>query len=547
MQRSRRCGCLIGLGAAALLACREPAREAPKLSQVQSAITQLAAVESAHAAAEPSGVPPADTQPGAYPPARWRLAPTASLAPCVLWVSHLLIRHEGVPEGRAAFDRLPLPWTPEPAPPARTRQRALALAQALGQQAQLHPARFSELVRTHSEDVTTRLSGGSLGAISAATLRSWPAVLDALAALGPGEVSRPVETEFGVHLLQRRDPVPEQTVSGRRLVIGYDEAPWLRAHLAGRDIPRRSRAEAEALAMQLFERARREPSRFGELIAEYSDHQDSLRGGDFGQWSSRERTPFPREIERLASLEVGVIAPPLDTFLGFQIIQRVANRPRPEQAFARIQWTVDAGAPKGSPRSPGEAWARLEQMAQLLQTHPERFEEYQAASCCKDGVHQWQEGRESVLTERLLAPLQIGQISATPVKLSRTQYAILQRREPAPPTPPDVCIQLPAPKQPDVPAFVLSTGRLEPLRRAQQAAARELGLEEETRARLEKLHDLEPAWRAARSPAERSALLEALNANVTELLGAEPAARYRRHLAEQVERALLQPGPSPWP
>ena len=65
------------------------------------------------------------------------------------------------------------------------------------------------------------------------------------------------------------------------------------------------------------------------------EHRDLSRDGDLGTWSSREASPFPREIERLQGLRVGEIAPPIDSPYGFQILLRTSVAERPLYAAAR--------------------------------------------------------------------------------------------------------------------------------------------------------------------------------------------------------------------
>jgi PPIC-type peptidyl-prolyl cis-trans isomerase-like protein len=531
-----------------LSSCDLPSAKREPVSGLDSAVQRAEPLRpSTLEASSAASALPVEAGAGAYPPARWRLVPSVSLAPCVVWVSHILIRHQGVPEGNAAFDHLPLPWTPEPAAPARTREQARTLAEAVAREAQLSPARFAELARTHSEDVTTRDEGGTLGGVSAATLRHWPQVLDALDALRPGEVSRPVETEFGFHIFMRRAPPDEQAVSGRRIVIAYDEAPWVPQVLAGRTIPHRSHGEAEVLARDLFERARRGTGDFEDLVARYSDHEELVRGGDFGQWSSRESTPFAREVERLVSLDIDEISPPLDTVFGFQIIQRTANRARPQQAFASIRWWVDPKAPDSSPQSPSATLARLGEIARLLQLAPQRFEEFQAASCCLGEVEQWEQGRDSAPMEHLLAGLEVGQIAAKPAKLSEMQYAVIQRRAPGPVAASEQCIDLPSPAEADIASFFLTTGQLDLLQQSQQAAQRELNLNEDVRLAFAALHQIQPAWDGAETVDARRQLLEKLGASLIALVGERDARRYHEILARHVERALLREGPTVWP
>src|SRR5262249_2985714 len=150
----------------------------------------------------------------------------------------------------------------------------------------IEPAQFAAMAERVSEDVATNTRGGSLGGINAFMLQTCPEVLDALSALKQGEVSRPVESAYGFHVFLLRAPPRDATVSGARIVVGYDEAPWLQAFLARRPLPRRSRAEALALAQKVYERARQGED-FQRLVEEFTDHQEAVRKGDFGAWSTR--------------------------------------------------------------------------------------------------------------------------------------------------------------------------------------------------------------------------------------------------------------------
>jgi parvulin-like peptidyl-prolyl isomerase len=375
-----------------------------------------------------------------YPPASWRVAEPERLADVVLWFSHILIRHQDVPKGDVSFDLLS--WTPAPAPPARTRQAAFAFAQAVGERAKLAPREFARLAREHSEDIATRDNGGSFGGVQAFQLYSWGALLDVLSALEPGDVSEVVETDYGFHIFQRHAPAALQQVSGSRIVIAYDQAPWLHAFLARGTLPSRSRAEALARAEQVYQKAREAPTSFERLVDEYSDHQDVLRAGDFGSWSTHEVTPVPREIEVLQKLEVGEVAPPMDSRFGVQIIKRTPNRPRQQYAITTVEQRVDPNLPAGDPQSSVVVRQNLEAILEMLRVAPERFSEFQTQYCCTT-IEQWEEGRGWAPAEQAIAGLQPGGVSE-PVSLSRYQYAIIKRVVPSPTTTARIHFGLPA-------------------------------------------------------------------------------------------------------
>lgn len=480
-----------------------------------------------------------------YPPGRWRLAPPVDLARTVVWVSHILIRHDGSLPGLASFSVLPLPWTPSPPPPARSHDQALQLARSVFEQVSVAPSQFARLAQEYSEDVTTRDVGGSLGGIRAEMLYDWPEILDALAALRPGEVSRPVETAFGFHILQLREPPTSERVSGRRIVIGYDEAPWLHAQLAAKPVPARSRAAASVLAREIYEQVRRQPESFVRLLQQHSNHRDVLRDGDFGVWSTTEGTPFPRAIERLQSLAVGEVAPPLDTHYGFEIIQRTPLSERQIYAAARIQWYAEADAASGNTET--EVARRMQRLAALLAQSPGRFENFQRESCCPNQVDAWEAGRGSATAEHALAQLRVGQIAAAPVKEAQGVYALFKRMEPRPWKSEPASLALPAPTRVDVVFVMLATDRLNLLRDAQREAERRLGLDAVGMARFREAADLELPWQHAESLDARRALLLQLQKNVSEFLGPERYARYWRAVEERVERELLRPGPGAFP
>lgn len=71
-------------------------------------------------------------------------------------------------------------------------------------------ADFSELAKTYSDDANSRDSGGELGWYAANDL--LPGFIDALTDLEIGQVSRPIASEFGYHLIKLEEKRPSSSI-----------------------------------------------------------------------------------------------------------------------------------------------------------------------------------------------------------------------------------------------------------------------------------------------------------------------------------------------
>jgi hypothetical protein len=368
----------------------------------------------------PAAPKPSLTRP--YAKGRWRLARLKDLLSVRLGLSQILIRHAGVETERPSFNKTE--WRSPAVAATRTREEAFTLAQQLADQARAEPQRFSQLAREYSEDPLTSGDGGALGGVPANRLYLWPAVLDAIAATPVGEVTHAIETEFGFHVLKREPLPPARVVSGRHIVIAHDDAPWLEKG-AGTPVPRRSRDEARALAQQLYQQVLAAPADFGALARRHSDHGDAQREGDFGSWSSREPTALSREIQILERLEVGAVAPPIDTLFGFQIIQRTANRPRRQFASEWLALPFDPARPDADPRSRAAVLLKARSLAREIAQVPARFDALRPEHCC-DAPVRVIEGRDDPELEAALARLKLGQIGSEPIDIG-FRFAIPRR------------------------------------------------------------------------------------------------------------------------
>jgi hypothetical protein len=477
-----------------------------------------------------AGTAPAQTElVEPYPPGRWRLADPAQLDNVMLWFRQILIRHRDTPSGLVS-NNLPH-WRGAPAPPARTREEAFALAQSIADAARLHPAQFAELAEARSEDIATRHLGGAVGGLQASAIRVR-AVLDVMSALRPNEVSRVVETGYGFHVFQRLAPPIERRVSGSRIVIAHDDAPWLAHFLAHWPILRRSKASALALADDIYRQLSSDPSRFEELLQQYSDHHDAVRGGDFGEWSTREVTAFPREVEVLQRLQPGEVAAPMDSLFGVQIIKRTAEHERTHFAYTAVRLRFDPASPPGSELSEASVAERARAIADDVYAFPSTFQDYQRQLGGSSRSVQIQ-GRGDGPVERVLEQLAPGQVARSAIRL-RNEYLLLQRMTPESTSPAAaVELELPEPAHVDLRMAVAKHGLR--LLAAAGPTLVQTSIDPARRDRARALLDALPA--TADATAERH--LAELERQLQALLGADTAECMNR-LRAGVEDSLLE-------
>jgi hypothetical protein len=480
-----------------------------------------------------------------YPPGRWRLVPPTALEPVVIWASHILVRHaEAADEESFSFGF----WTSVAPAQARTRQEALDRARQIAELAQRQPERFAELARLHSEDITNREQGGSLGGLRASQLLFWPQVLDAFATIRPGEISAPVETRFGFHVFLRHPPPAEETMSGAHIVISHDRVKWSHMATCKDALPRRTRDEALALATRVFAALQAQPESFADAVQRYSDDCDAAAGGDFGSWSTREVAPFERRLDVLRTLAPGETAPPRETHVGFELIRRTPDRPRQRLAAQLIAIQFDPWVDDSAPNSRHSALRKGLEAARELEQRPARFAEFQRQYCCPE-PSVWEEGREPPGSRSVLVDLKPGEISFQPVRVPGA-YVLAKKLDPAElplQTQAMAELELPSPEHVPLQSLVGSFSVdlvSERLSRLSKDSAEALGLSPAIATKLGALLENWATTSEALAPKQRTALLEQALEDSRALLDDDLYARYRAALERgMIEAVLSQPMP----
>ncbi len=199
--------------------------------------------------------------------------------------------------------------TPESAGPEDI-QIAQKKADALYQQLQ-QGADFKQLAVQES-DGSNALNGGDLGIRKANELPEL--FLNAIAGLNQGDISKPVRSASGFHLLKL-----ESTSSNAEMVTQTHAR-----HILIRTSADISDEDARQTLAQLKQRIE-DGEDFAELANEYSDDPGSkIQGGDLG-WANP--GTFVAEFERvMGSLKEGQISEPFKSQFGWHILQVLERR-----------------------------------------------------------------------------------------------------------------------------------------------------------------------------------------------------------------------------
>src|SRR5262249_48704115 len=90
----------------------------------------------------------------------------------------------------------------DPAAGPDAKQKARARADELYQQLKQKPERFPELAKQYSQDPGSAANGGDLGFLRGGSMKDVPEFEEQLFKLKEGEISPPVETRHGFHIIQ---------------------------------------------------------------------------------------------------------------------------------------------------------------------------------------------------------------------------------------------------------------------------------------------------------------------------------------------------------
>jgi len=125
--------------------------------------------------------------------------------------------------------------------------KARALAEQISNELKKDPSRFAELARKHSQDPGSAAKGGDLGTFTRGSMVK--AFDDAVFSMKPGEISAPVATEYGYHIIRVTAVNPAQ-------IRGFNEArPEIEKEMKKQRVARIYAETAEKLNTVAFEQS----------------------------------------------------------------------------------------------------------------------------------------------------------------------------------------------------------------------------------------------------------------------------------------------------
>jgi len=163
-------------------------------------------------------------------------------------------------------------------------------------------ASFSDLAKTHSLD-PSKNNGGELGWVKRGSLvKNFETTAFTIK---PGEVSDPIETEFGYHILETLEK------EGEKIRV--------RHILMSPEITKNDNERAYNLALSIKDSAVTLDN-FKELVKKHSSDKTTTEiGGDLG-WIDPTRYSVPEIGQAIKYLELGSCSPPINSSIGFHLL-----------------------------------------------------------------------------------------------------------------------------------------------------------------------------------------------------------------------------------
>ena len=182
---------------------------------------------------------------------------------------------------------------------------------------------FATLAREHSGDTGSASAGGDLGYFTRG--RMVPEFEEAAFSLRPGEISEPVKSDFGYHII-RVDGVQSDKVNARHILIPVQASNM--------DV-----SNAYSKSLDLAKRIQNGED-FADLAKANSSHKETAeQGGHLPGLYSPDNLP-PAFAEAIRSMRLGEVSPPVQTEHGWHLVRVNDDRSALEEVVQQEKLTT---------------------------------------------------------------------------------------------------------------------------------------------------------------------------------------------------------------
>ncbi|MFC5627088.1 peptidylprolyl isomerase [Algoriphagus winogradskyi] len=173
---------------------------------------------------------------------------------------------------------------------------------------------INELAVKYSDDPSAQVNKGDLGYFTA--LQMVQAFEDAAFSLQPGQVSDPVLTNFGYHIINVKDrqPNPGQ-VRVSHILVRIDDNDT-----NGEDLAKRKVAD-------IYTEIQKENTIWEDIVKNYSEDPSSSQKGGILPWFSVGSMIPEFEMAAFSLTEIGEVSPPIRTKYGYHILRLEGKKP----------------------------------------------------------------------------------------------------------------------------------------------------------------------------------------------------------------------------
>ena len=191
----------------------------------------------------------------------------------------------------------------------RTKEQALKIANNVLKMAKRNPDNFGKLAKQYSEEIS-RDKGGEIGIYSSVAMD--PKLTEAFSKLKIGEVTGPIETEAGIHVIRRGTL---DRLAALQMLVQYKGAERAKEDLT------RTKPEAKKLAEELLAEADAKGD-FQWIFTNRTERDNGIFPRIFGMIKAEEMEITPGFYDKIKAAKVGELVF-IETQFGFHVVLRV--------------------------------------------------------------------------------------------------------------------------------------------------------------------------------------------------------------------------------